>query len=85
MDLKSALISLFCRPCLVQDYKYCRKEAIVLQMGRWENYDIVFLSLGTSQRVLLLWVDLSGVEVSQSILPFPGLMWLEKPHANDVA
>lgn len=31
MDLESALISLFCKPCLVQDYKYCRKEAIVLQ------------------------------------------------------
>lgn len=31
MELQTALISLFCRPCLVQDFKYCRKEAIVLQ------------------------------------------------------
>lgn len=36
MDLESVLVSLFFRLCLVQDYKYCRKEAIVLQIADWQ-------------------------------------------------
>lgn len=36
MDLESVLVSFFFRPCLVQEYKYCRKEATVLQIADWQ-------------------------------------------------
>lgn len=60
MDLESVLVFSFLRFCLVEDDKYCREEATVMQVADQEiiKYWYKPFPCSRTQRALLLSVDL---------------------------